>query len=128
MDPVTTAIVAAVTSGLTKVGEKAIIDAYEALKNLLQEKFGKKSDVVKAVNRMEEKPESEGRKQILQEELVDAKADKDADIIKAAQALLHLIKSQPDGGQFIQQATGSYIAQAGPGGTASVNVNKPREK
>lgn len=131
MDPVTTAIVAAITaglvSGLTKAGEKAITDSYDALKKLLTEKFGKKSEIVKAVKHLEEKPESQGRKQMLQEEVMEAKADQDSVILKAAEALLKQIKAQPDGGQFIQQATGSYIAQAGPGGTASVNVNKPQE-
>lgn len=128
MDPVTTAIIAAIAAGITKVGEKAIVDTYNALKKLIKDKYGKKSSVVKAVEQLEEKPKSEGRKTMLQEEIVEAKADKDEDILKAAQELLDLLKSQPGGGQFIQQATGSYIAQAGPGGTASVNVNKSKDK
>lgn len=128
MDPVTTAIVAAITAGFTKVGEQAVTDAYDELKNILKEKFGKKSEVVKAVDRLEEKPESGGRKQMLQEEVLEAKVDQDSEILKLAQDLLTVIASQPDGGQFIQQASGSYIAQAGPGGTASVNVIKPEEK
>lgn len=129
MDPVTTAIVASVTagfaSGLAKAGEKAITDTYEALKKLLAKKFGKTSEVVKAIKRLEEKPESEGRKQMLQEEVVEAKVEQDPEILKMAQALLKLIEAQPGGGQFIQQATGSYIAQAGPGAKASVQVNQP---
>jgi hypothetical protein len=128
MDPVTTAIIAAIAAGITKVGEQAISDSYDALKKLLKEKFGKKSQVVKAVKQLEEKPVSDGRKTMLQEEIVDAKADKDKEILKAAQELLDLLKSQPGGGQFIQKATGNYIAQAGPGATATVNVNKPKGK
>lgn len=128
MDPVTTAIVAAVSAGLgsgvTNVAEKAITNSYEALKNLLKEKFGEKSDVVEAVNRFEKKPESEGRKQMLQEEVAEAMVKQDPDILKLAEALLRLIESQPDRGRFSQQASGSYIAQAGPGGSASVQVNR----
>lgn len=132
MDPVTTAIVAAITagvaSGLPKVAENAIADSYEALKNLIKEKFGKKSKVVKAVDRLEEKPESDGRKLILQGEVADAKVDQDPEILKVVQSLLKLIESQPNGGRFIQQATGNYIAQAGPGATATVKVNQPDEE
>ena len=124
MDPVTAAIVAAIAAGVSKVGEQAIADSYEALKKLLTNKFGEKSEVVKAVDRLESKPESEGRKATLEEEITDAKVNEDEDILKAAQAILKLLESQPGGGQFIQKATGSYIAQAGPRGTASVQVNQ----
>jgi len=127
MDPVTTAIVAAIAAGVSKVGEKTVIDSYKALKALLKEKIGKNSEVVKAIGNLESKPESEGRKATLQEEISNAKADKDAEILKTAQEILKLLESEPGGGEFIQQATGSYIAQAGPGGSASVRVNRPKK-
>ena len=124
MDPVTSSIVAAVAAGVSKVGEKAIFDAYAALKKLLEEKFGQRSEVVKAVEGLESKPESEGRKATLQEEILDAEIDQDPDILKIAQTILTLLESQPRGGQFVQKASGKYIAQAGPGGSASVQVNQ----
>jgi hypothetical protein len=130
MDPVTTAIVAALAagaaSGVTEAGRKAIADAYEALKTLLKKKFGHASEMVKSVESLETRSDSTARKSLLQEEITTAKADKDPDILQAAQALLDEISAQPGGVQHIQSATGSYIAQADRGSTASVNFNLPR--
>ena len=130
MDPVTTAIVAALaagaTSGVTEAGKKAIVDAYEALKTLLKKKFGHESELVKSVESLETRPDSTSRKNVLQEEVIAAKADQDPDILQTAQALLNQISTQPDGLKHIQHAAGSYIAQADRGSSASVNVNQPR--
>lgn len=131
MDPVTTAIVAAlatgVASGMTKFGESVIVDAYEALKTALKQKFGVDSNLAEAVNNLENKPDSAGRKETLREEVISAKADQDPDVLKAAQALLDQLKAQPDGEQHIQTAIGNYIAQADRGGVATVSVNQPQE-
>jgi hypothetical protein len=131
MDPITVAIVAAlaagVTGGATRVAQQAIVDAYGALKDALKKKFGDRSEVVKSVESLEAKPDSNARKELLTEEVAAAKADQDSDILKAAQDLLTKISIQPGGEQHIQQATGSYIAQADRNSTASVNVNKPKE-
>jgi hypothetical protein len=131
MDPITTAIIAAlaagVTGGATKVGQQVIVDAYTALKGLLKKKFGEQSEVVKSVEGLESKPDSTARKELLKEEVTAVKADQDADILRAAQDLLEKIKTQPGGESHIQQATGSYIAQADRNSTASVNVNQTKE-
>jgi hypothetical protein len=133
MDPITTAIIAALTagvvSGTTEVGKNVIVDAYNALKAALQKKCGLDSDLVEAVEKLEKKPDSTGRKETLKEEVEAAQADQDPDILTAAQALLELLKAQPGGEQRVQQiATGNYIAQASHGGTASVQVNRPKDK
>jgi uncharacterized iron-regulated protein len=131
MDPITTAIVAAlaagVASGATEVGKKVIVDAYDTLKTALKNKFGADSDLVDAVDKLEKKPDSGGRKEVLQEEVAAAKADQDPEILKAAQDLIDQVKAQPGGEQHIQTAIGSYIAQADRGGTATVSVNQPKE-
>ncbi|MFL5591378.1 MAG: hypothetical protein ACJ797_06120 [Ktedonobacteraceae bacterium] len=130
MDPVTTAIVAALAAGaisaVTEAGKKTVADTYEALKSLLKKKFGHESELVKSVESLETRPDSTARKNLLQEEVIAAKADQDPDILQAAQALLNQISTQPDGVKHIQHAAGSYIAQADRGSTASVNVNQPR--
>jgi len=129
VDPISIAIIAAISAGLVKgvstVGENVLVDAYEGLKSLIKRKFGHESDVAKAVDAVEAKPDSAGRQQTLSEEIVAAKADQDAEIVKAAQALQDLIKSLPSGGQNIQQAQGSYIAQAQDHSTSSVNIGTP---
>lgn len=106
-----------------KVIEKAVGDAYDALKAVLRRKFGDQSDVIKATNDLESKPDSAGRLATLQEELRAAKADQDPDVLAAARALLERIKAQAGGEQYVQTATGSYIAQAGPGAKASVRMS-----
>ncbi|SRR6266567_3538032 len=127
MDPITTAIIATITSGVTKVGQQAISDTYTALKNLLMKKFGDHSEVVKSIEGLEAKPDSSARKELLAEEVISAKVDQDPDILRIAQNLLDLIRSQPSGEKHIQQAIGNYIAQADRHSSASVNVSHPKE-
>ena len=70
MDAITLAIVTGLAIPLTK---DALADAYAALKAALKKKFGDESDVVNAVEQLEKKPDSEGRKATLQEEVENAK-------------------------------------------------------
>jgi hypothetical protein len=131
MDPITTAILAAITAGvapgLTEVSKKAIVGAYDGLKALIRRKFGDESELAEAVDKLEQRPESAGRKETLKEEVEAANAEKAPEILAAAQALLEKIQAQPGGEQHIQTAIGSYIAQADRGGTASVNVTHPKD-
>jgi hypothetical protein len=132
MDPITTAIVAAlsvgVMSGLTDTGKQLILDTYDGLKALLKKKFGSQSEVVKSVENFEARPASQSRQGMLQEEVEAVKADQDPDLLQAAYTLLNQIRAQPGGEQHIQNAIGSYIVQADRGSTASINVNHPREE
>ncbi len=129
MDPITMAIVAALAAGLasgsTKVGQQAIIDAYQALKDLLKKKYEGKGELLKAVESLETNPDSAGRKATLQEEVTKAKVEQDLEIIDAAQTLLKRLNVSPDGGKM--SATGSYIAQADRASSASVNINQPKQ-
>jgi hypothetical protein len=88
MDPITTAIVTALSagaiSGLTDTTSTAIADGYNKLKELLTKKHGTNSDVVQALNKLEAKPELAGRKQVLQEEIAAAKVEQDNEILVAA--------------------------------------------
>jgi hypothetical protein len=131
VDPITAAIVAALSagaiSGLTAASKTAITDAYDQLKALLIKKFGSDSEVMHAVNEVEAKPDAVGRKAMLQEEITTAKANQDQEVLQAAQALLHLLQATPEGAQYIQTATGSYIAQADRGSSASVNIGRSPE-
>jgi hypothetical protein len=131
MDPVTAAIsvaLAALATGAAKgvgeVGKKLVVDGYEGLKELVKRKFGADSKVAEAMDKLEKDPDSSGWKESLGKEVTRAGADKDPEIVAAAQALLEKIKALPGGEQHIQQAIGNYIAQADRGGTATVNVNR----
>jgi hypothetical protein len=124
VDSITSAIIAGLAISAGKVGVSVLVDAYQGLKDLLKQKFGADSRLVRAVSDLEEDPESKGQQAVLQEQVIKVKADQDLEILKAAQALLDKVKAQPGGAQAIQQATGSYIAQATHGSTASVNVGR----
>jgi hypothetical protein len=53
MDPISSAIIAAVsagaTSGATNVAKKSIVDAYQGIKKVIQSKFGTENKVFKAI-------------------------------------------------------------------------------
>ena len=119
MDPITTAIVTALASGFggdaPAVEKKAKDEAYEALFAALEKKFGIQSEIVNAIESLEAKPNSTGRKEVLKEEVAAAKADQDPDILQAAQVLLDLISTQPGGERLIQKTMGSYIVQTDQG-------------
>lgn len=101
MDPITSAIVAALSagaaSGLTEVSKAAMTDAYGKLKDILNKKFAAKGDVGEALDKLEAKPESDGRRQTLQEELLGVKAEQDSEVLTAAQHLLTLVQPQQAG-------------------------------
>jgi hypothetical protein len=131
MDPVTTAIVAALTAGaaagLTDTAKTAITEAYQTLKGLLQKKFGGESNLVKSVEVLEARPASVQRQQILDEEIIDVRAYQDPDIVQAVQSLLNQIKAQPDGERHVLHVIGDYNAVVQGTGNATVNVNTPKQ-
>jgi hypothetical protein len=98
MDPITSAIVAALSagavSGLTEASKMAVTDAYQTLKDLLTQKFGASSEVVQAIGQLEAKPESAGRQETLWEEMIAVNAEQDHEVLAAARQLLTLSHSQ----------------------------------
>ena len=131
MDPITMAVVAALTagatSGLTEAAKTMITDAYQGLKNLIKKRIGDKSNVITSIEVLEAKPQSVGRQQTLNEEIVDAHITQDLDILQAAHNLLSLIKAEPGGERHVQQVTGNYNAVVQGSGNATVNVNQPEQ-
>jgi hypothetical protein len=98
MDPITTAIVAALSagaiSGLTEASKTTVIDAYHTLRDLLTTKFGTRSEVMQAIDRLEAKPESAGRQKMLLEEMVAVNAEQDHEVLAAAKHVLALVHTQ----------------------------------
>src|ERR1700752_1426231 len=88
MDPIS-AIVAALVAGaaeaLKPTAAQAVKDAYEGFKALLVRKFSRSSTPLQGV---EERPASESRQNALKEELVDAGADRDAEVATALRTLV----------------------------------------
>ncbi|MCI5113888.1 MAG: alpha/beta hydrolase [Candidatus Electrothrix sp. LOE1_4_5] len=98
-------ITALLAGALVKVGGQAVQDAYAKLKALLQLKFGANSELAEAVQQLEQDPDSAWRTAVVTEELAKVGADKDEEIIKAAEAL---VQSLEKGGQV----SGKYQVDA----------------
>lgn len=130
MEPVTFAAIAGFL--MYKSAESAVDettrDAYEYLKNKLKGKFGEQSEIADAVSRLENKPNSEARREVLREEAEEAEIDQDSEISTAAKELLDLVNDQPEGTRYTQTASGSNIAQAQDSSTASVETQASRKK
>lgn len=127
MDPVTTAILAAVEAGANSaagdVAKKALVDLYNGLKGLLKKRFGSESKVAVAVDALEGQPEATGRRLTVEEELKAVKADSDPELLAAAQALLDQIKACPGGEQHITNVQGDFNVVADRGSSASINIS-----
>jgi hypothetical protein len=95
VDPVTAAIVAAVATGLTsgvkKIGENVVTDAYNALKSALQRKFGSDKKLVKAIKAVEEKPDSEAKQRALEARMVKHHVEYDPELLRLAENLKNAI-------------------------------------
>jgi len=110
------------------VGAGLVNAAFGKLKSVLRKKSGDDGRVTKSVDELVANPESDGRKRTLAEELEAADADEDPEVKAAARELLDAVKAQPGGEQHVMNvmnAVGNYIAQAGPGGTAQVKIDRP---
>lgn len=91
MDPVSI-IVAALAAGaeaaLKSTAAQAIKDAYSGLKALIQRKYGHAS-----VDALERKPNSETKQLSVREDLTDAGAGTDQELLDRAKALLDAVKT-----------------------------------
>lgn len=123
VDPITTAIVTAVASTLSK---EAFQDSYNALKAALKKKFGQESDLVEAVNKLEKTPDRADRKATVQAEVEIAKANDDPEFVRLAQELLNKLKEQPGGQQVINQTVSDvkYAATSGTGDASISNITE----
>ena len=125
MEPVTlivTALAAGAAAGLKPTAEKAVEDAYVSVKTLITKRFGEKKDLQEALQKLEAKPERTGRQEELRDELAEAGAGEDAEVVAAAQALLDALQARPEGQQIVQHVTGNRNIFSG---TGDVNVRGP---
>jgi hypothetical protein len=111
MDPITAALIAAVA----KLAEPAVKDAYQGLKSLISKKVGAKHEVVRAVDNLEQKPDSVGRQQTLQEEIKGAGIENDPELLAAARSLIEKVKAQSRGDHIQQNVTGNQNIFSGTG-------------
>ena len=65
MDPITTAVVAAIPALASDLLKSPIKDAYEGLKAVIRRKWGNGSPIAKSVDALEASPKSEGQATVL---------------------------------------------------------------
>jgi len=119
MDPITTAIIAALAAGVT---QGTVADMYKGIKQLIKKK-SKQKNIIEVLDDLEKDPISNMGKKWLQKEIQNNQLDQDADILEAAKKLLNEMKSSGNE-KHIMQAKGNFIAQADHGSSASVTINK----
>lgn len=123
MDPITTAIIAALTAGVaggaTEIGKKVIVDAYDGLKAALKKKFGDDSRISKAVTDLESEPDFKPKQDALAGRVAQVNASADPELHELAQALLEALKSTPEGekavGKYLVDARGAQVGIIGDG-------------
>ena len=89
MDPVSvvvTALVAGAAAGVKPAAEQAVRDAYAGLKALIQRKWQQVS-----VSQLEANPTSEARQAVVKEDLTQANAANDRDLLTAADKVLDAV-------------------------------------
>lgn len=114
-------ILLALATGAAKAAENVAPDAYNGLKALIKKKFAGKPKAEMVLEEHEQDPET--YEAPLKKKLAEAGADKDEEIIKAAQKLVDQLESQPGGKQVIQNVKARFAAVAGIGNASIGNIN-----
>ena len=123
MEPISL-ILAALVAGAAKTAGDAVPDAYSALKALIKRKFESqgKLDSVTILDKYEKKPEK--TKPLLEDELTEAGADQDQEIIKLAQKLLEQLHPQEAAeGKFSVQISGGTVQGLTQQNTGTITQN-----
>lgn len=134
MDPITSAIIAAlaagVTAGLTDTAKKLILDLYNTIKEKIEQKHGKENKAIKAMNDLESEPDFAPYQSGLQQRVNELKLDKDSELLSLAMKLLSVIQQSQSTAnlQTIQNVYGNGNAVAGTGGTATINIQQPKQR
>jgi hypothetical protein len=101
MEPITAAILAALPALATDTVKSTVKDAYEGLKAVIRRKWGDTGPVTKAIIALEEDPTSKAQAAVLEEKIVAAKADEDAEVIQALHQLVEQMKAHGIGGEAV---------------------------
>ena len=120
MEPLTSAIIAAVSAGATFRTEE-----YAQLKSLIEKSFGVESNVVKAVEALEANPNSIELKAALEAEILRAEIDENSVFERVLEQFLKAIKSKAGGSQITQTIVGGASIQVSGAGN-SVTIIRPR--
>jgi hypothetical protein len=119
MDPITlivTALAAGAASGVTDAASSAVRDAYASLKALVRKRFAGRPAGELALAEHESAPGT--WREPLAAQLGLAGADRDADLVAAAQELMRLVDAAGSGaGKYTVDVRGAQGVQVGDHGT-----------
>ena len=115
-------IIDAIIAAVANLSKDAVKDCYNALKGAFKKKFGEQSDLVNAVEGLENKPDSPARKAVLQEEVEAAQIEEDSEIIELCRDLLNQLSESSQQQQVINQ-TISQVKYAATSGTGTARID-----
>ena len=124
MDPITTAIVAAVSAIGVDLVESGVTAAYEKLKAVIRGRWGEASPVSKAIAAVEDDPSSKAQAGVLAEKVEAAGAARDADVLAAVRELVERLESigVAPGDQAVVRFNMTGGSFTGIGGAGQVQV------
>jgi len=123
MEPITTAIVAAVQAlASSDVVKGAVKDAYEGLKAVISRKWGDAAPITKAITAIEEDPKSKAQAAVLEEKVADVKAADNTEVLQALHALVEQMKTQGIGGEAVAKIQFNISGGTVQGVVGSTNV------
>jgi hypothetical protein len=109
MEPITlivTALFTGAAAGVADTAGDAVKDAYQALKAAILRRFGRKPEVTVPLEQAEQRPEA--WRAALQDALAAVGADREPDIVRAAQQLMALAEpAAARAGKFNVQISGN---------------------
>ena len=127
MDPITlivAALTAGAASGITDSASSAVKDAYASLKALVKKRFAGRPDAELVLAEHENAPQPYLAQ--LTAELGKAGADRDPELVAAAQALMSLIdEAGSRTGKYRVDARGAQGVQVGDHNTQNVSFGTP---
>ena len=127
MDPITlivAALAAGAASGVTDTVSSAVKDAYASLKALVKKRFAGRPGAELVLAKHENAPQT--WRAPLTAELGEAGADRDPELVAAAQALMSLIdEAGSRAGKYTVDVRGAQGVQVGDHNTQNITFNTP---
>jgi hypothetical protein len=101
MDPITTAIVAALPALASDLVKSAVKDAYEGLKAAIRAKWGHDGALTKAVDALEANPKSQAHEAALAQAATGVEVTASTEVTQALAKLVEELKREGVGGQAV---------------------------
>ncbi|APD89001.1 hypothetical protein BM525_03790 [Alteromonas mediterranea] len=120
MEPITTAIIAALTSGVCNTTQSAVSDAYNCLKQRLTTLFSDREEsITEVINAVEANPESLKNQTSLNDKLAQINIVQHQEILLYLNQLLNQLQQSESGKKALQK----YTVKAEKVGVIGDNVN-----